>query len=195
MNFISDNLLLALGWILTQNIVLNKGIGMEFVISASRRKIDLPLVAGLISVLSLLSALLCYPLSLLLNAGEMSIVITPVCYIIILMGIYTVSHIGLSRFAPEFREYLGSRLPFAVFNSVVFAVPLMNNEISRDLLSSAFFAVCTGVGFLLAASLISLSTEWESKADVPDAFKGMPARLVYIAMIVLAFMGISGGIT
>ena len=50
-----------------------------------------------------------------------------------------------------------------------------------------------GLAYIIAVSLINVGLRYISRSrSIPDAFKGVPAVLIYVALLSMAFTGISG---
>ena len=61
-----------------------------------------------------------------------------------------------------------------------------------DLARMLAFAVGSALGYYLADLLIWEGKQKMEKADIPEAFRGMPAVLLYIAGLVMAFYALAG---
>ena len=84
------------------------------------------------------------------------------------------------------------QLPYACFNSFVCAVLFRAAANDYSLVHMLGFSIGSAIGYHVADLLI-----WEGKhnmdqADVPEAFRGLPAVLLYIAGLAMAFYALAG---
>ena len=76
--------------------------------------------------------------------------------------------------------------------SLVFAVPFINDSAAYSFADSIGSGLGAGIAFVLAAALISKgSAALDKNENIPEAFRGTPAMLVYVGLLSLAFAGFS----
>ena len=81
----------------------------------------------------------------------------------------------------------------AALNTLVLATPLLNRSAAYTLPESIGSGIGAGLAFILAATLICKGLHIISQnQDMPKAFRGTPAAFVYVALLSLAFSGLSG---
>ena len=84
-------------------------------------------------------------------------------------------------------------LGIAALNTLVFAVPLINRQAGFTLLQSVGTGLGSGLSFILALQLVNIGLRrLEKNPDIPPLFCGTPAMFLYVAMLSLAFSGLSG---
>ena len=84
-------------------------------------------------------------------------------------------------------------LGIAALNTMVFAVPLINRQAGFTLLQSVGTGLGSGLSFVLALFLVNIGLRrLEKNPDIPPLFRGTPAMFLYVAMLSLAFAGLSG---
>ena len=93
---------------------------------------------------------------------------------------------------PELSKRVRRQLPYACFNSFVCAVLFRAAANKYSLAHMLGFAVGSAVGYHVADLLI-----WEGKhkmeqSDIPEAFRGLPGILLYIAGLAMAFYALAG---
>lgn len=59
----------------------------------------------------------------------------------------------------------------------------MNSLSSGSLLDRVIFALCIGLGFMLATYLLSINYKRLVSSEVPIAFRGFPVTVLYIGII------------
>lgn len=85
------------------------------------------------------------------------------------------------------------RIGAAAFNTLVIPLPLLSYRAAYTLPESIGAGLGTGVAFFIAAVLLSFGmTKIAENKRMPSAFRGIPALLLYTALLSLAFLGFSG---
>ncbi|MCQ2479534.1 MAG: hypothetical protein MJ120_02750, partial [Clostridia bacterium] len=86
-----------------------------------------------------------------------------------------------------------SNFGIAALNTLVLAIPLINYRSAMTLWESIGTGFGSGIAFVLASLLIGAGfTKLSKEKRIPKAFRGAPVMFIYVAMLSLAFMGISG---
>ena len=99
----------------------------------------------------------------------------------------------MRRFFPSLWKKVGGALSSGALNTLVLSMPFLQQALQMDLLSSLGYALGTGAAFWLASLLLHAALQICSHKDVPRAYRGLPAALIYAGLICLAFCGFSGG--
>ena len=87
---------------------------------------------------------------------------------------------------PKFLGVLG----VAALNTLLLAVPYINNSAAYSFADSIGSGIGAGIAFVLAAALIGKGAELLNSNDrIPQVFKGAPAMLLYVGLLSLAFAG------
>ena len=90
------------------------------------------------------------------------------------------------------KEIIGI-LGIAARNTLVFAVPYINDSAAYSLFDCIGSGLGAGFAFVLAAALIGSGARViEKNKYIPPIFKGTPAMFFYVAMISLGFVGFTG---
>lgn len=90
------------------------------------------------------------------------------------------------RAEPKFLGVLG----VAALNTLLLAVPYINNSAAYSFADSIGSGIGAGIAFVLAAALIGKGAELLNSNDrIPQVFKGAPAMLLYVGLLSLAFAG------
>lgn len=185
--------------VFTQNLVFTGGYGVSESIRSAARPKQLLLFSATIIYFSTLTSLVCRVVMLLPFLKTTSTVWNLVVYTVVLTGIYLVTAIvmrGLlsnSSWKKEEQDKLFRQTAVAAFNTIVFAVPFINQKVAYTVYESVAQGIGAGVAFVLATVLIHMGMlKIESNSEIPDSFKGTPALFMYIAILSLAFSGLSG---
>ena len=81
----------------------------------------------------------------------------------------------------------------AAFNTLVIPLPLLSYRAAYTITESIGAGIGTGVAFFVATVLLSFGMSRIAQSRrMPASFRGIPALLLYTALLSLAFMGFSG---
>lgn len=193
MSVLIQMLLTALAAVSTENILFSGGIGFSRVLRAARKPRTIALYSVLIAFFSLSSILLSTVLNPLLQNSPAQLFFRPVIFAVCTAAeCFAVSEL-IRLIKPEFIKKHGTTLPYAAINTVVLSMPYVQRTFKYGLAESAAFAVGTGVAFYLAATVLTCSVASYKNEDMPKAFSGLPAVLLYLGILSLAFAGLTGG--
>ncbi|HBL41746.1 MAG TPA: hypothetical protein DDY98_09485, partial [Ruminococcaceae bacterium] len=107
---------------------------------------------------------------------------------VIYLGFTAVLHFGFKKENDTIH-----RVGMAAVNTLVLAVPMINRRAAFGVVESVGVGVGAGLAFVLAVLLIGQGEERLSENDsIPPIFQGKPALFIYIALISLGFVGLSG---
>ena len=113
-------------------------------------------------------------------------------FVLILVLVYLVTAVLMRIFLradPKFLSLMG----ISALNTLVLAIPFINHRAAYSLSESIGTGLGAGLAFILAVAFLRNGMQrLEQNKDIPDAFKGIPAVFVYIALLSLAFTGFSG---
>ena len=85
------------------------------------------------------------------------------------------------------------RIGAAAFNTLVIPLPLLSYRSAYSVPEAVGVGLGAGAAFLIAAVLLSFGMSRIARSKrMPAAFRGIPALLLYTALLSLAFMGFSG---
>jgi len=186
-------LLTALMAVTAENILFSGGIGFSRVLRAARKPRTLLTYSAFITVFALISILLSAWLGAPLLANATLAYLRPVIYALCAAAAYLLAALLLRFFLPSFYRKYGELLSPAALNTIILSMPYVQKSFKLDPVNAAAFAVGTGAAFFLAAIILARATLRYKNDDMPKAFNGLPAILVYIGILSLAIAGITGG--
>ena len=174
---------------LLQNIVLTTGFGSSMMMHTVRKPKNIWLFTAVLTVFTVLTVLIAYPLDSLAGTA-----ITNYWRPLMLVGITVVLYLIITpvtrKVAPRFYARISALLPIAAFNNLVLGIALVSNvQFTSGLGGIIGLAVGACLAFGLLTWLTAEGIERLDNPDMPDAFRGMPATLVYIGLVALALMG------
>lgn len=190
MKIIAELLVTALYTIFVQNLVMCSGLGMSEAIRIASKPGTFLKFAFMISGFSTVTSLLC---SLIGNYTSLltSYAIKAAVYGGVLALVYIIVAAFISIVTGD-KELLGT-LGIAALNTLVFAVPYINDTAAYSLSNSIGSGLGAGFAFVLAAALIGSGAKIiDQNKHIPKFFKGTPAMFLYVGIISLGFVGFTG---
>lgn len=189
MKMISDLLVTALFTVFVQNLVLNSGLGMSEAIRVSTKPGMFGKFAAMISGFSVATSVICSLLNTVIGFGTMPFAGKAAVYGGILAAVYILLCVLLKLIFRVTDKFLGT-LGIAALNTLVFAVPFINESAAYSFADAIGSGLGAGIAFVLAAALISKgSAALDKNENIPEAFRGTPAMLIYVGLLSLAFAG------
>ena len=190
MKIIGELLVTALYTIFVQNLVMFSGLGMSEAIRIASKPGTFLKFAFMISGFSTVTSLLC---SLIGNYTNLltSYAVKAAVYGGVLALVYIIVAAFISIVTGD-KELLGT-LGIAALNTLVFAVPYINDTAAYSLSNSIGSGLGAGFAFVLAAALIGSGAKIiDQNKHIPKFFKGTPAMFLYVGIISLGFVGFTG---
>lgn len=189
MKMISDLLITALFTVFVQNLVLSSGLGMSEAIRVSTKPGSFGKFAVMISGFSVVTSVIFSLLNALTGFANLPFAGKAAVYGCVLAAVYIIAALLMKLIFRASDKLLGT-LGIAALNTLVFAVPFINESAAYSLADAVGSGIGAGIAFVLAAALISKgSAALEKNENVPEAFKGTPAMLIYVGLLSLAFAG------
>ncbi len=190
MKIVSQLLITALYTIFVQNLVMTSGLGMSEVMRISPRPRTFAKFAVMISGFSVITSVLCYLISARSETID-TFAEKAVVYGAVLGTVYLIAAF-IANLTVKDQETIGI-LGIAALNTLVFAVPYINDSAAYSLADCIGSGIGAGFAFVLAAALIGSGARLiEKNKHIPAVFKGTPAMFFYVAMISLGFIGFTG---
>lgn len=189
MNYISDLLMTAFYTVFFQNLVLSSGLGMSEAIRVSTKPGTFGKFAVMISGFSVVTSTVCSLIDTIPAVEGATYAVRAAIYGGVLAGVYLAVAVILKLVLRADSKLLGT-LGIAALNTLVLAVPYINNSAAYSFAGSIGSGLGAGIAFVFAAALISQGSRiLAENEEIPEAFKGTPAMFLYVAMLSLAFAG------
>lgn len=115
-----------------------------------------------------------------------------VAFILVIALFVQVLEVVMKKMMPPLYKALGVYLPLITTNCAVLGVCMLNVDNDYSLLSSLINALGAGLGFTMALVIFSGVRSRLEHADIPAAFKGVPATLVAASIVSISFLGFTG---
>ncbi len=189
MRIITDLLITALYTVFAQNLILCTGLGMSEAIRVSTKPGTFGKFAAMISGFSVATSALCSLIDSVSGFDDVSYAVRAAVYAAVLIAVYLIAAAVMRFIFLASAKELGT-LGIAALNTLVFAIPHINNSAAYSFAGSIGSGIGAGIAFVLAAALISKGSQLLAENDdIPEIFKGTPSMFLYVAMLSLAFAG------
>lgn len=173
-----------------ENLLLAGGAGFSRALRAARRPSSAGFYALFVTAFSLGSGLAGHWLAPLFSGPRQ--IAYPAVVAAVTAVLYLAAAALLRKEANGFFEKYASILAQAAINTVVLAVPFVQQALGFGLSGTVGYALGTGAAFFLAVLLLEQALRICSNPDMPRAFSGLPGVFVYIGILSMAFAGFSG---
>ncbi len=192
MRVIGDLLLAAVYASLFQNFVLTGGYGASEAIRTAAKPKQLFRLTAFITLFSTTASVICVLLEQIKRIRSLGTIGHALIFIAVL-GIVYIIVLFIVSMVFSAKQRTVRRLGIAAFNTLVLAVPFINYRGGFSIPEAIGSGIGSGLAFLLAAVLINIGLRRLDKSEsIPDSFKGTPAIFIYVAILSLAFVGLSG---
>ena len=205
--------------LLTTNLIFTKALGTSTLLAASKNRSNLLILAVVMTGFSTVACLLT---SLLFSLFGLTILLQypysfglPLLYTLVISVIYVATLLLMFRFARKRFANYKKYVHLAAFNCAVMGTLYLAFEpvdalkelqfhsdafvlarIFSDTLNpigAILFGLQAGLGFVLASVMLSAVRERLYDKEVPAAFRGFPAVLIFIGVISMAVYAMAAG--
>ncbi len=172
-----------------QNLVLTAGFDSSLLIKITKNPRQLSRLGILLLLFSLCTTALFYPIDILLPTTWLMRMLRPVIIVCIDGLLYLLSIVILRR-SPTLYRRNRHLLALAAFNNLVVGTALLLNlQVSVSFVTALSLSIGASVGFTVVCAMTAEAVERMDNPDIPAAFRGLPATLVYLGLLALALMG------
>jgi electron transport complex protein RnfA len=190
---IFNNIVIAsLAAIFLQNSILERALGANVLLYASRKKEHLIGFFAAITYTTTVSAPLVWIFDTFLGNNEYYSVLMPLLYILTIGTVYILTLVVIWRFFPKLFRSLKKYVHLSVFNCSVVGALFLCSQQGNDIFTYIGYGLGTGIGFLFAAYLLYIASERLTSSLVPAAFRGYPIMIVYVGVLSLALYAFTG---
>lgn len=182
--------LAALLALTAENVLFSGGMGFSRALRAARRPGSIAVFSLFVTAFSLVSALAGFWLNPLLSDQPN---LRPAVLTAAAAAAYLIAAAALRFLLPDFYSRWSQVLALAAVNTAVLALPYVQQLYSFSLSQTVGFALGTGAAFFLASLILLNALRVCANPDMPDSFSGLPAMLIYVGILSMAFAGFTGG--
>lgn len=178
--------------ILVENFVLSKFLGICPFIGVSKKLSSAIGMSAAVTFVMLMATAITHPIfTYILLPNELEY-LNVVVFILIIALFVQLVEIILKRFVKPLYNSLGIFLPLITTNCAVLGVTILNINNEYSFVNSIVNSLGAGIGFGLALIIFAGVRERVDEANLPKAFKGLPATLVAASLVSMAFVGFGG---
>lgn len=178
--------------VFTGNILLSYYLGMcSFLSISSQMKSAVGLgiaVTFVMTITTPLSWLVYYLILVPLNITYLRFIV----FIMVIAGIVQTLEMIIERFSQTLYYSLGIFLPLITVNCAILGVNLFMIIRQYSFINSIFYGLGSGLGWLLAITLLAAIKQKISKNILPKGVEGAAISLIISGIMAIAFMGFSG---
>ena len=188
----TEYLLIIISVVLVNNIVLTKILGLCPFMGVSK-KLDTSVsmsaaTAFVLTVGSITSWLVNYYLLIPYSLEYLR----TISFIVIIAAVVQFTEMVMEKNYPYLYRVLGIFLPLITTNCAVLGIPLLNAQLSHNLLEAALFGLGGALGFSLVLILFASLREKFEGADTPELMRGSALAMLTAGLMSLSFMGFIG---
>ena len=188
----TEYFLIIISVVFVNNIVLTKILGLCPFMGVSK-KLDTSIsmsaaTAFVLTIGSITSWLINYFLLVPYNLEYLR----TISFIVVIAAVVQFTEMVMEKNYPYLYRVLGIFLPLITTNCAVLGIPLLNAQLSHNLLEAAIFGLGGALGFSFVLILFaSLRAKFEG-ANTPNAMKGSAIAMLTAGLMSLSFMGFIG---
>lgn len=182
-----DLFLMFIAAIFVNNIVLAQYLGLCPYLGCSKEKsVSIGMGAAVIFVAFMATAIT-YPIQKFVLEPMGLGYLQTIAFILIIASLVQFVEMFLKKMAPPLYAALGIFLPLITTNCAVMGITLLVQRNELSYVTSLFFALASGLGFMLALVILASIRERMEISRVPMAMKGTPIGLVMAGLMSLTF--------
>lgn len=183
--------LLAVG---AENLLFTGGAGFSRVLRAAQRPASIGIYSLLVAWFALLSIFVGVWLNPFLPAYGTKAILRSSYFAAAAAAAYLLTFVLARIVLPKrARKRIGPFLAPAALNTIVLAMPYAQRSFSFGPVQAVGYALGTGAAFWLASAVMMHAEAKCRNPDIPEAFSGLPASILYVGILSMAFAGFAGG--
>jgi len=188
----TEYFLIIISVVFVNNIVLTKILGLCPFMGVSK-KLDTSIsmsaaTAFVLTIGSITSWLINYFLLVPYNLEYLR----TISFIVVIAAVVQFTEMVMEKNYPYLYRVLGIFLPLITTNCAVLGIPLLNAQLSHNLLEAAIFGLGGALGFSFVLILFASLREKFEGANTPNVMKGSAIAMLTAGLMSLSFMGFIG---
>ena len=196
MSYSKELLSILVTYILTQNFILAKFLGICPFLGVSKKLNTAVGMSAAVIFVMLISTAITYPIYNLLTYLGLQYLET-IVFILVIAALVQLVEIAMKKYMPPLYNALGIYLPLITTNCAVLGVTMLVLEKGAEnpsfgYLASLVNAFGAGIGFMVAMVIFAGVRERLELCDVPNFLKGLPITLIAASLVAVSFLGFNG---
>ena len=184
-------ILVSLSAIILENVIFTTALGTSTLIELSKKHWNILSFGGFITEFAVLSSLITYLFEIPMQKSPAAMRFLPSIYILSLGTVYIVTLLVIRLISKSAFKNLKKYVHLSAFNCTVLCALFSNTVMNGSLGDRLFNAAAIGIGFALAAYIISANYDKLNSDDIPAAFRGFPIYSLYIGIISMIIFAIN----
>lgn len=115
-----------------------------------------------------------------------------IAFIVVIASLVQIVEMVIKKLSPTLFRELGIYLPLITTNCAILALAIFQTNRNYTFVEGQVFALGSGLGLILALTLMASVREKLQFADVPAVARGTALTLIIAGSLSLAFMGFAG---
>lgn len=173
--------------ILTENIILNRFLGMCPFFGVSQDEKGTTGMGFAVTLIITLSSLTTYFLYYYVLVPSDTEYLKTITFILVIAAFVQLLEIIIKKYAPSLYNLLGLYLPLITTNCAVLGVVLINIQNEYDLPSVLTYSLGTSLGYFLVIYIFGTIRDRMSQSPIIKSFKGLPIALITAFIMALVF--------
>ncbi len=178
-------LMAALASITLDNVIFTSAVGTSTLLECAKKPKQMFSFGLFITSFAIIASSLSWLIEPLLASNEVLARFIPSLYILLLGLVYIVTLLFIWFVIPSKFKSLSRYVHLTAFNCASLSCLFMNSLNGGGFLDRVLFALCIGLGFMLANYLMFINQKHLTASEVPFAFKGFPISVLYIGIIAM----------
>jgi electron transport complex protein RnfA len=179
--------------VLTENIVLNKFLGMCPFFGVSKKEkgaLGMGVAIVLVVTLSSLTTYFIYYNVLVPSKTEY---LKTILFILVIASFVQLLDIIIKKFFTTLKDLFGIYLPLITTNCAVLGIVLLNIQNDYNIYEVLTFALGSSIGYMLVIYIFGTMRERLEHAPIIKSFKGLPIAFITAFIMALIFTRYIGG--
>lgn len=177
--------------VIAENLVFSRAFGVTPMISAAKNKRNLPGVCAGVSYFTAVSSIGMWAVSKILPIGGGKYYLVAL-YALIVGVIYFVTLLCAFIFVRNKFVRIKKYVHISAFNSAVMGTIFLSVSVCTTFSEYLIFGITSGLGFAAASYMLSGVYSELYSENVPRAFRGYPAIMIFSGIMAMAVYGILG---
>lgn len=176
-----------------ENLIFTSGVGIGRVLRAARYPKYIFRYASMVTMFSVLSGVTAKAAAPWIANAEHKEILAPIVFAAGAACWYLFMVLLLVCTGNKLWQKNGQMISSSALNALVLAVPFMQQMKNWSWGVTIGFGIGTGIAFYISSRMISCVMPRFSHQAIPKAFRGLPATILYVGIVSLAFVGLTGG--
>ena len=178
-------LMAALASVTLDNVIFTSAVGTSTLLECAKKPKQMVSFGVFIASFAIIASTISYFVEPFMASNGVLARFIQSLYILSLGLVYIYTHLFIWFFVPSKFKSLSRYVHLTAFNCASLSCLFMNSLNGGSLLDRVIFALCIGVGFMLANYLMYINKKHLTSSDVPFAFRGFPISVLYIGIIAM----------